>query len=288
MYEGVCRKLELAQSTTVYAIQPFYYAAGSSQSVAATVAKVVHWNPAVVVTAGVQATELCATQLPQTPRVWMDIPDFMERGIGGAGVYSVPLAAATTPLLLQTLKPACQEVVIVYNADGPLAKNCGEKAAQMQRAFAHLRISASVVACNNMHEIIEDLHEPLRTADVLITLEDDPLEEYAAVLVDLCNKTTTTFFCGGLGGQCAGAAICFGGHQQVMGKAAFSLVQKIVEGLQAAESLEPSAVDGHRQCIINSQALAAQDMQPIDAVAVRLRMVRHAAIAPFLVNLLVV
>jgi ABC-type uncharacterized transport system substrate-binding protein len=288
MYEGVCRKLELAQSATGYLIQPFYYVAHSLRSLDATSAEVARWNPVVVVTAGVQATEMCAAHLPQTPCVWIDIPDFTQRGIGGAGVYSVPLAAATVPLLIQALKPACQEVVILYNAAGPLAAHSALKAGQMQAAFAHMCICASVVACKNMHEVIEDLYQPLRTADVLITLEDDPLEEYASVLVDLCNKTTTTFFCGGLAGSSCGAAIAFGGHQQVMGKAAFGLVQKIVEERQPVQRLEPIAVDGHRQCIITSHALAVQDMQPIDVAAVRLRMIRHEAIAPFLVNLLVV
>ena len=179
-------------------------------------------------------------------------------------------------------------VVIFYNAAGAKASLCMQRSTEVVAACAALGISATVVACPAMNAAVEYLYEPLRVADVLLTLEEDPLEEYGAVLADLCNKTTTTFFSGGLGGTTAGAAIAFAGHQQVLGKAAFSLVQQIVEQHAVASLMQPVVVNGHRQCVINGAVLAAQDMQPVHPATVRMRMLPHEEVRPYLLNLLIV
>ncbi len=292
MYEGFLRKYQQLKQATTYMIKPCFFSVLDPASISTAVRDVLHANPDIIVACGQRASMACVALESTTPVVCVDVPDYAER-LGALAaekkvsmaVNSVESKKIIAPLVLQSIKPGARQVVIAYNASTDLTGYCARYAAHTQAVLSQLSINSGVLSFDATPERTVALEDALRTADVLMTLEVDPLEEYQSVLRALCHKHAVTFFCGGLCGGAGGAAIMFGGHQQVLGKAAYVCVKEYLEGAARPTSGAITFVNGHRQCIIDTRLFKDEDMQPLYETAIRQRMLRHESLAEFVPNL---
>ncbi len=284
-YAGVCRKYEQGEKKKKYLLEPFYFHAhGDTSSLPAALAALSKWQPMAVIAFGKDAAAGVIKTIPGVPLVYVGITDWSADSLA-ARVIAGELDCATMVRLLHAAKPGARKIVVPYDASENNEFECHKDIDRIRKVGNQLHIQVMPVPLQNVADFEREIAPFLDEYDVVMTLECQPLEEIASQLAVLCEKTKTTFFSGSLAGVDAGAALSFGGYPQVLGKAAFGMVQKIIEDQSALAALSIGEVTGNRQFIINAERVSAQDMQPVDEKAVRLRMLRHQETVQFTPNL---
>ncbi|MDQ5890949.1 MAG: putative tryptophan/tyrosine transport system substrate-binding protein [Candidatus Dependentiae bacterium] len=296
-YEGFLRKHSLVDKKRRYDISPFYFYGEDDKSLQCAIAALKCWHPDVVVVDGYFATPRVAAAVVDKPIVFIGLDDCVERGLvqsfdrpGGliTGVINGSYDYLAMPAMLLAVKPGARKVLIPYDLADDVGGLVLRDAQQLQALFTQNKVETTIFPLTDMSRALADLRPLMKEHDVLMTLEIDPLESLTVPLVQLCEETQTTLFTGSLGGMAEGAMLSFGGHAQVPGKAAFVLVQKIIEEGIAPGDVPIVLVTGNRQFVINAHKAEKQHMLPVSEQAVRLRMLRYVHSQQYRANLKIV
>jgi len=292
-YEGFQRKMAQEDAGLDWDIRQFFYVPYDHESLQVAIRRAAACGPKILVSMGYFAPPRVAGALSQTPLVFIGLDDCKERGLvdsleAPGGLVTGVVAAAYDELvmayLLQTIKPGARLVLIPYDQEDDVGGMVVAAAERMRGLLARYGIQALLLPLPCMHEALPLIAQQSVGVDVILTVEIDPLEALMPQLVTLCEQRKITLFAGTVEGASVGAVLSFGGHQQVLGKAAFGLVRAILEQQASAGALPVAQVTGHRQCIFDSRRATGQGLSRPDEAALRLRLLRFGQSAPYAIN----
>ena len=292
-YEGFLKKRSLVAGGERYDVQPFYFHGNRDESLQAAVAQMQGWGPSLIVACGYYAAPRIALLLPKIPLVFIGVDDCIARGLVDSlqspgnkvsGVIAAEYDVAVMAYMLQAVKPGARAVLIPYDVADDVGGLVAHTIEWVTSILSPFNIRVTALPLTDMAQASAAIKPQLSEHDVLLTLEIDPLDDILGELVALCNATKTTLFVGTMGGVEAGAVLSFGGHMQVLGKAAFVQADAFMRGAGGGKGVPIARVSGHRQFVLNSAVAMAQGLGCPQEEAIRLRMLRFENNAPYLPN----